>query len=129
MSREEAIRSLHSFAQPLFRQSLVFAHALVEPSLEEIRREGFQSDFSLRLDRALRRFYSRFDPERVRAEARAKGRPEGEIAQELSIIPELREEFEKLGDIAVVLAELERYHFPRWVRWLVEDLKAEGCLE
>jgi hypothetical protein len=129
MSREEAIRSLHSFAQPLIRQGLVFAHALVEPSLEEIRREGFQSDFSLRLDRALRRFCARFDPERVRAEARAKGRPEAEIAQELSIIPELREDLEKLADIAVVLAELERYHFPRWVRWLAEDLKAEGCLE
>jgi hypothetical protein len=128
MSREEAIRSLHSFAQPLIRQGLLFAHALVEPSLNQIRREGFQSDFSAKLDRALRRFCSRFDAERVRAEARAKGRPEGEVAQELSIIPELREDLEKLADVVVALAELERYHFPRWVRWLAEDLKAEGCL-
>jgi hypothetical protein len=114
---------------PLTSRGIDVVHAVVKPQLERMRKEGYEGEFTPRFERALRRFCSRFDPERVKAEARAKGRPEAEVAQELSIIPDLREDLEKLADIAVVLAELERYHFPRWVRWLVEDLKAEGCLE
>jgi hypothetical protein len=39
----------------------------------------------------------------------------------------MRELFEKLSDIVLVLAEMEKLHLPRWIQWLVEDLEREGA--
>jgi hypothetical protein len=123
-----ALKILHGFFHPLLRRILDVVHAPIKPQLEMLRREGFESVWVESLDRALRRWLSRFEKIPDEVIAKYPGRPLSEIAQETSILPELKQDFEKICDIIVVACELEKYHAPRWFSWLVEDLKAEGVI-
>jgi len=119
---------LHGFMQQLLFRGIDLIHSTIKPNLERLREEGFESPYTIKLERALRRFVDRFDASYVDRVAAEVGRSKAEIAQELSVIPELKAQFEKIADIVVVLSEMEKYHLPRWIKWLAEDLKVEGCI-
>lgn len=125
---EKELEILHGFAGKLLIKYLHIVHEVIYPHLEKMRQIGFESEFTRKLDRALDRFVLRFQgiPQELRSSA--PGRPESEIAQETSILPELKEDFRKIADIVVTIAEMEKYHFPRWLSWLFEDLKKEGVI-
>jgi DNA-binding Lrp family transcriptional regulator len=113
---------------PLLKQAINLVHAAVGGQVERLREEGFESEYTAKLDRALNRFTDRFIALPVDVVKAHPGRSVKELEQETSIIPEMREDFEKLRDIVIAISEMEKYHFPRWLRWLAEDLKAEGCI-
>jgi hypothetical protein len=122
-----ALRTLHGFAGQLLHKVVDIVHASIKPQLEALRKQGYTSEYTYKLERALKRFCSRFDAQHVIAVAQQTGRSPAEIAQETSQVPEMRELFEKLSDIVLVLAEMEKLHLPRWIQWLVEDLEREGA--
>jgi len=127
MAERLALRTLHGFAGPLLFRVVDVVHASIKPQLEALRKEGYTSEYTPKLERALKRFCTRFDEQHIKAIAQQTGRSPAEIAQETSQIPEMKELFDKLSDIVLVLAEMEKLHLPRWIKWLVEDLEREGA--
>lgn len=125
---DEIIFRLHGFYQPLIYKALDIIAAPTSQYVSQLRRKGFRSSFSQRLDYALTKFANRFTEEALKPVAEKTGRPMNEIAQELHILPELREQILAVRDILVALSELEISHFPVWWSWLMEDLKSEGLV-
>ena len=125
---DEVISRFHGFYQPLMFKALDIIAAPTSQHVQQLRVKGFRSEFSTKLDRALTKFANRFTEEALKPLVEATGRPMGEIAQEVHILPELRPQILALRDVAVALSELEISHFPVWFGWLVEDLRSEGLV-
>jgi hypothetical protein len=128
MAVDEVVSKLHGFYAPLIFRAVDIASSPVSGHVQRLREKGFRSPFSGRLDRALTQFADRFTEEALKPLAEKSGRPAGEVAQEVHILPELRKHILAVRDIAVALSELEVSHFPVWWAWAVEDLKSQGLV-
>jgi hypothetical protein len=128
MEEGTAHTALHGIFHPLIRRMVETVHGALAPFLVVKRKAGLQSEFSKKLDRALQRWVSRFDKVPEEIVNANPGVPVSELAQRTSIIPELQPDAHAVADIAVVLSDLEKTHFPRWFAWLVEDFAGEGLI-
>jgi len=76
-------------------------------------------------DRANERFIKRLAGKNLKKEEYRELVKNPLKRQELSVFPELEQDARMALDLVVILADLERAHFPRWWEWWVEELKKE----
>ena len=128
MNEFELQHRLHELFHPLIKRAVDLAHEMMREPILVKQECGWHSDLTRRLNLACQRFVKRFTelpPEWHAAKDQDERR---QIEQATSRIPDLAPLFSRAGNLLCVGADLETGHFPRWLRWWVEDLEEAGIL-
>lgn len=128
MGEHEVQVKLHEFFHPLIQRALDFVFTPLTPLILAKQATGWSSEFTRKLDLANRRFIKRLSGEGVPELQTLEGTKLNEFCQEHSIIPGLAKEAQQALNLVQLLSDLERWHFPRWFTWLVEEYEREGLV-
>ncbi len=115
---DAAQRALYGKFHPLILKALkgIIVPILAETTTRHAR--NWEFEFAEKMDRAL-----------TRLAARIEGSPGNDTElMEQGINPGVVRELLMFRDIVCTLASQERYYFPKWWTWLIEELRRENLI-